>query len=227
MHAATGAYEQGNASLDKERGTNLDVAVEWKAGVDRLRVGAFYTRFSRFISLDASGEQVDEAGAVVADDDPEGVPLYRFSAVKARLHGIEVEGRKRLLERGGTLDGTVRFDLTRGTNRSTGEPLPRVAPWRVNLGLDAAHGPWTARLEVDHAARQSRVPATDEATDRYTIVNLSLTQRFDLGGSDAIGFIKLTNLGDERAFSATSIQTIRGLSPLPGRAVKVGLRISF
>ena len=227
VHAATGTYEQGDASLDKERGNNVDVALEWKTGVDVVRVGAFYTRFSRFISLDSSGQQVDESGAVVADDDPDGVPLYRFSAVKARLQGIEIEGRKRLFDRVGTLDATVRFDVTRGTNRTTGEPLPRVAPWRMNIGLDASHGPRTARLEVDHSARQSRVPATDEATDRYTLVNLLLSQRFELGASDAIGFIKLTNLGDELAFSATSIQTIRGLSPLPGRAVKVGLRIDF
>ncbi|OYT99273.1 MAG: membrane receptor protein [Burkholderiales bacterium PBB1] len=227
VHAATGSYEQGNTRLPTERGTNVDLAVQWKTDTDRLRVGTFYTRFSRFISLDASGDQVDESGAVVAAGTPESVPLYRFNAVRARLYGVEIEGRKRLAELPWQLDGTTQFDMTRGTNLSTGEPLPRIAPWRLKLGLDAARGPWTARIEADHAARQNRVPDTDRPTASYTLVNLSLSQRINVNQADAIWFVKLTNLGNERAYSASTIQTIRGLSPLPGRAVEVGMRVTF
>ena len=227
VHAATGAYERGNPALSKERAAHIDLALEWKTETDRLRLGVFNTRFSRFISLDASGDQVDEAGAVVSEGTPDSVPLYQFNAVRARLYGVEIEGRQRLAELPWRLDATGKFDATRATNRSTGEPLPRVAPWRLNLGLDASRGPWSARIEVDHSARQGRVPDTDTPTDRYTLVNLSLSQRFSLDAADAIWFVKLTNLGDELAYSASSIQTIRGLSPLPGRALKVGMRVTF
>ena len=227
VHAATAAYEQGNSRLPTERGTNVDLALQWKTETDQLRVGAFHTRFSRFISLDASGDHVDESGAVVAAGTPDSVPLYRFNAVRARLYGVEIEGRKRLADLPWQLDGTSQFDMTRGTNRSTGEPLPRIAPWRLKLGLDAARGPWTARVEADHAARQNRVPDTDRPTSSYTLVNLSLSQRISVNLADAIWFVKLTNLGNERAYSASTIQTIRGLSPLPGRAVQVGMRVTF
>ena len=227
VHAATGAYEQGNTALPTERGANIDLALQWKTETDQLRVGVFQTWFSRFISLDASGSKVDESGAVVADGTPNSVPLYRFNAVRARLVGVEIEGRKRLTELPWQLDATTKFDTTRATNRSTGEPLPRVAPWRLNLGLDAARGPWAARFEVDHSARQNRVPDTDRPTAGYTLVNLLLSQRISVNLADAIWFVKLTNLGNERAFSASTIQTIRGLSPLPGRAVEVGMRVSF
>lgn len=227
VHAATGAYEEGNTRLPTERGTNVDLALQWKTETDQLRLGTFYTRFSRFISLDASGGQVDESGAAVADGTPDSVPLYRFNAVRARLYGVEIEGRKRLAELPWQLDGTTQFDMTRGTNLSTGEPLPRIAPWRLKLGLDAARGPWTARIEADHAARQNRVPDTDRATASYTLVNLSLSQRISVNRADAIWFVKLTNLGNERAYSASTIQTIRSLSPLPGRAVELGLRVTF
>ena len=227
VHAATAAYELGDVALKKERGGNIDLALQWKTETDLLRVGGFYSRFSRFISLEATGDQVDETGAVVPDGTPDSVPLFEFNAVKARLHGVEIEGRKRLLDLPWTLDGTTRFDVTRATNRSTGEALPRIAPWRLNLGLDAARGPWAAHFEVDHAARQRRVPDTDTSTGSYTIVNLSLSQRFDVNQADAIWFVKLTNLGDERAFSATTTETLRGLSPLPGRAVQVGMRVTF
>jgi iron complex outermembrane receptor protein len=227
VHAATAAYEQGNSRLPTERGTNVDLALQWKTETDQLRVGAFYTRFSRFISLDASGEHVDESGAVVAAGTPDSVPLYRFNAVRARLYGVEIEGRKRLADLPWQLDGTSQFDMTRAANRSTGEPLPRIAPWRLKLGLDAARGPWTARIEADHAARQNRVPDTDRPTSSFTLVNLSLSQRISVNLADAMWYVKLTNLGNERAYSASTIETIRGLSPLPGRAVQVGMRVTF
>lgn len=227
VHAATGTYEQGDPSLSKERGGNMDLAIEWKNATDRVRAGFFVTRFSRFISLDATGEQVDDSGDPVPDGSPDSVPLYRFDEVKARMKGVEIEARKRLLERVATLDATVVFDWLRATNRTTGEPLPRIAPWRLSLGLDAEHGPWAARLETIYSARQARVPDTDQPTDGYTIVNASVSQRFSLGPTDALWFVKVTNLGNELAYSASSIQTIRGLSPVPGRAVMAGVRVTF
>ena len=105
-----------------------------------------------------------------------------------------------------------------------------MAPLRVSIGLDAASGPWSGRIDVDHAARQNRVPATDVATAGHTTVNLSLSRRFNLANlnnSDAVWFLKLGNLGDTLAYSASAIQTARDLSPLPGRSVKTGIRVAF
>ncbi len=227
VHAATAAFERGDSNLGKEKGMNLELALQWKSGSDHLRLGAFSTRFSRFISLEAAGTQ-DVTGA---DGQVETFPLYVFKPVRARLNGLEFEGRHRVAQgraqQPWTLDASGKLDLTRARNTDTGEPLPRVAPLRLNLGLDAANGPWGGRIEVDHNARQARVPATDTATAGYTIVNLSLTRRINLGDGDALWFVKLTNLGDTLAHSASSVQTIRSLAPLPGRGVKTGLRVTF
>ena len=224
LHAATGAFERGDASLQSERGNNVDLAVEWKSGTDHLRVGVFSARFSRFISLAATGADVavtDAAGNVST------YPEYAFKSVPARLHGFEIDGRRRLIDSAWTLDLSGKLDLTRATDSSTGEPLPRVAPMRLALGLDAGFGPWSARIELDHAARQSRVPANDTATASYSIVNLSLTRKFELAGSNALWFLKLGNVGNVLAYNASTIDTVRGLAPLPGRALKTGLRVSF
>ena len=59
------------------------------------------------------------------------------------------------------------------------------------------------------------------------MVNLSLSRRFNLASSDALWFLKLGNLGDALAYSASSIQTARDLSPLPGRSLKTGIRVAF
>lgn len=219
VHAATGAYERGDTTLNAERGNNVDVALEWKDGTNHLRLGAFSARFSRFIALEATGNDVTVDG--------EDVPEYAFRSVRARLNGIEIDGKQRLLDGPVALDLSGKLDLIRGSNLDTGEPLPRVAPLRALVGLDASHGLWGGRIELDHAARQNRVPATDVPTAGYTLVNLSLTRRFTLQGSDGLWFVQLANAGNELAYNAASVQTVRDLSPLPGRALKTGVRVSF
>jgi iron complex outermembrane receptor protein len=224
LHAATAAFERGDPTLAKERGTNLDLALQYKAGADHLRVGVFATRFSHFISLEATGNSVpvtDDTGTTT------NFAEFAFRDVRARMHGIEIEGQHRFVERPWTLDATGKLDLTHATNADTGEALPRVAPLRLLVGLDASQGEWGGRIEVDHAARQGRVPSTDTPTQGYTLVNASLTRRFTLGNSDGLWFLKLGNIGNTLAYSASTVQTVRDLSPLPGRSLKTGVRLNF
>ncbi len=224
VHAATAAYERGDPTLQPERGTNLDVALQWKGADSDLRIGAYAARFRRFISLEASGAAID-----LPDEDGgmESFPEYVFRPVRARLWGAELEGRHRLRAGAWAFVLSGRLDLTRATNADTGQPLPRIAPLRAALAAEAQHGPWTARAEIDHAARQSRVPAGDTATAGYTLANLSLRRRFRAGAADGLWFIRADNIGNVLAYNASTVQTLRALSPLPGRALKTGVRLDF
>jgi len=67
----------------------------------------------------------------------------------------------------------------------------------------------------------------DSATAGYTLVNLSLVRHFNLGRADAMAFAKLGNAADKLAYNASTIQTIRGLSPVAGRALQFGMRVAF
>jgi iron complex outermembrane receptor protein len=80
---------------------------------------------------------------------------------------------------------------------------------------------------VNHNGRQSRVPAVDSSTPASTLVDVSLSWRTRLGGSDALWFARLGNLGNERAYNATTNENVRRLSPLPARALSAGLRVGF
>ncbi|HSI59362.1 MAG TPA: TonB-dependent receptor [Ideonella sp.] len=224
VHVATGAYERGDTSLGLEKSVHADLGLAWKAGADSFKANLFTMRFDRFISLEASGADIAVTGE---DGAPEAVPEYVFRAVPARLWGVEIEGRKRLLDGAWQVDASAGLDLTRGVDRQTGQALPRIAPMRVSLGLEAAQGPWRMGAGVKRASAQERVPANDEPTAGYTLLNLWLTRETKLGPADALWFLKLENLGDELAYSAGSIATIRGLSPLPGRSASAGLRVSF
>ena len=224
MHAATGTFELGDPTLATERGNNTDLAVEWKSATDQLRIGAYSARFSRFIALEATGNDVAKNAN---DGSTLTFPEYAFRSVGAKLHGIEIDGRHRLLASPWTLDLSGKLDLTRARNVSTGEPLPRIPPMRVRLGLDAGAGPWAGRIEFEHAAAQDRVPATDSRTAGYNLLNLALSRQFAWGTRRALWFVKLNNATDKLAYNASTIETVRGLAPLPGRSVKTGVRVDF
>lgn len=219
LHVATGAYEAGNPDMGIEKGSNLDLAIAWKDGAHRFKVGAFGSDFSNYIALLGTGQEVHT--------DEGSVPVYQFTSVPARLYGMELEGSWRLLDKGQTLDLDGKLDLMRATNEASGQPLPRIPPTRVTLGLNWSLGDWTARAEAVHAAAQNRVPADDPATPAYTLVNLAASWALRMRGADGLLFLRLNNVGNQLGYNATTIATVRPLAPLPGRGLMVGLRLNF
>jgi len=219
LHVATGAYEVGNPDMAIEKGSNLDVAVQWKAGAHRAKAGVFYSDFSNYIALLGTGQEE------ITDEGP--VPVYAFSGVPAKLYGLEVEGTWRVLDSTQQVDLDGKFDLMRATNEAAGQPLPRIPPARLTAGINWALGDWAARAEVVYAAAQDRVPADDPATPSYTLVNLALSYKLRVTGADGFFFLRLSNAGNELAYNATSIATVRPLAPLPGRGLMGGVRLKF
>jgi iron complex outermembrane recepter protein len=70
------------------------------------------------------------------------------------------------------------------------------------------------------------VPATDSTTPGWTL--LDLWAAGDLPFATASSwFARVGNVTDKVATNAASIATVRGLSPLAGRALTVGLRTRF
>ncbi len=221
VHAATSAYERGDPQQQPERGRNLDLALAWREGPDRVKAGVFASRFSNYIALAATGEPD------FVDDGGDSFPVYAFRGVPARLHGVEVEALWRVLSGPRTVDVDARLDMVRGTDGRSGIPLPRLPPLRATLGLNVAQGPWSARAEVQHANAQNRVAADDPATPGWTMVHLWVSRAVSLGGADGLLYAKLQNLGDTLATNAGTVATVRPLAPLPARALAVGLRVSF
>jgi iron complex outermembrane receptor protein len=223
VHVATAAFERGDAALATERSRHTELGLAWTSGPHKLDVQWFTTRFSNYIALDATG--VDITIPAANPGDPDAVfPEYAFRAVRAKLSGFELEGRARLLS-GGPLALDLAFTLDRvvGDNLDAGEPLPRIAPMRGRLSLEASQGGLRGGLAVRHAARQDRVPSTDTATPGNTMLDLWAGIALPLPG-EASAYAKVGNVTDRLGFNATSIATMRGLAPLPGRAFSAGLR---
>lgn len=242
-HGATGAYEAGNPSFGKERSTAIDLAMQWKEGASSARVGIFAQKFGNYISLRRTGLDRDADGngngvGVTACADGTSVesgctakllPEFRYSAISARFAGFEIEGKQRLIDGLYTVDVEAKADYTRADDRTNHEPIPRVAPLRVTGGLVWAMGDWGARVEAQNVAKQNRFSSDDigGSTGGYTFINAAATYGFKMDRIGGTVFLRGTNLTDRKAFNASSVDTIRGLAPLPGRGVKAGVQVNF
>ena len=243
-HLATKSYEVGDPTLTKERATQLDVGAAWKSGANAFAVSAYVSRFKNFVGLiqspgvsrnaaDGEVNPVDDplnpgfSQATGADLDP--LNEFRYQQVRARFVGMEANGTVRLIEGASNLDLVLRGDLVRAKNLSSGQPLPRIAPYRIGATLKHTSGPLGASIGFDHSGAQNRVPAGDQATAAYTLWNAAVSYAVKTRRANLLWYARLDNLTNRLAYSATSVltTTVFPNAPLPGRSLKVGLQASF
>lgn len=234
-HIATAAWETGNSALGLEKSNSLDVGIAFKQGAHKFALNAYASQFSNFIGLEATGNTRSADGELNPSEG--GLTDTVYSGVRARFTGFEASGTVRLLGTGGlaettgqSLDLDLRADAVRGTNVSTGQALPRIAPMRLGATLVWGSGPWGARLGFDHAMAQNRVPDVGQrATEAYTLWNAALTYKSKQSGADLLWYARIDNITDTLAYSATSVLTTTAFpkAPLPGRSLKVGLQVNF
>ena len=228
MHHATETYEKGNADNKKEKGTTLELGMKFKTPTTRANFGAYVTEFSNFIGL-TQGGYVDELDGSPSDSD-NGVPKYNFQGIKARLYGLEVDGRftlaSGLFGKASQLNMDWKADYVRGENRSTGVALPRISPLRLSSALVYSEGKYSSQVDVQYSARQNRYADDLGATPSYTIFGLGASYKTAVTGmKSAYLFMRVDNLTDVEARNASSV--LRDMAPAGARAIKVGLRGNF
>ena len=219
VHAATATFERGDTAQRLEQGRHGELGLHWQGSGRQVQLQVFRSDFGRYIALLPTGEPD------FVNDDGEAFPVYAFRAVPARLQGWELQATQRLWQQGTrALDLEAQWDGVRADHRATGEPLPRIAPQRFKLGLAWQGAAWRWQGEVVRAQAQTRVPSDDAVTPGWTQLNVAGSYRWRWQGQDALLFLRLNNLGNALAYSASSTVTVRGLAPLPGRSASVGLR---
>jgi iron complex outermembrane recepter protein len=216
-HIATGLFEVGNVDQKLERSTAFDVALRKRTGFVTGSVGAFAHRFSNFIGLFPTGNIEPSSGLAEAV----------FRGVQANLRGAEASLRFHLVE---DVQHTLHFDLggdlTRATDATTGQPLPRIAPMRLLAGVFWRADRTSVRLDVTQAAQQDRVTANELPSDGYTLINLGATYALPVSTFGRLElFVKGTNLANDEIRVHTS--TLKDIAPLGRRAVMVGVTGTF
>jgi iron complex outermembrane receptor protein len=233
-HVATGTFEVGDDDLGTEDSLSLDLSVRKRTGRVTGSVSGFYYRFNDFISSQPTG----------AVDPADSLPIYAYQPIGANFFGGEIETTFHLLEPveappvtdaksakqlvtpdDQRLDLILRADYVHAEDRNSGEPIPRIPPFRASLALDYEKGPFDARLEGQYASSQHRHAEYELPTDGYFLVNASLSYDLKIGGVNSTVFVKGTNLTNEEARQSTSF--LKDIAPLAGRGVVAGLRCEF
>lgn len=213
-HVATGQFEVGNPNFDVERSNGIDAQLRWKNGQNSFSVGAYYTRFSNFIGLFNTGNDVEvEPG--------EFLPEAQFSQVPATFKGLEAEGKFALTDQ---LNWLVRGDYVHAKETRTNEYLPRISPLRLGTGLQYALNGFSARVDVLRAFNQNNTADNELATDGYTNVSAMLAYKLPTKYNVEL-FAKANNLLNDEIREHASF--LKDIAPAGERSLLVGMRADF
>jgi outer membrane receptor protein involved in Fe transport len=209
-------YEIGDATLDPETSLNLDGSVRWSGARAHAEVAGFRNRIDDFIFVAPTGQKQGT------------LDVFRYDHALATLTGAELSADvdpTHLL----TLRG--KYDMVRGTNEDSDQPLPLVPPGRTTLEAEL-HGAglgWADRahagVDVEINQEQKRLNEFDIRTDGYALLGLDagIARHF---GSHPVRFdVRVRNLTDKAYKSFLS--RYKGFALDPGRNILLRLSAEF
>ncbi len=220
-HVATGQYELGDRNLKKERSNGVDAQIRWKDAKNSFSVGAYYTRFNRFLGLLDTGNTRDANGSVDSTPVASNSSEAQFSAFAASFKGLDAEGKFNLVD---YWDLSLRGDYVRASNLDNKAALPRITPLRLGAGLNYQKNALGARLNVTQAFKQNHTAENELPTAGYTDVSAMATYKLPSKLNVEL-FAKANNLLNQEIREHTSF--LKDLSPAGERSVLIGLRADF
>jgi iron complex outermembrane receptor protein len=214
-HEATGIFEIGNSNFQTEKSVSLELAVRAKSIRDELRIGGYHQQYSNFIALLPTGGQQD------------GLDVYQFGAVRARIFGVEAEYRHQMAGRwlDGNWDFEFKADAMRGLNLSTHDSLPRMIPVRGTFGVNYKQQNFSADLELQRNEGQSLLAANESATRGFTFLNAGAEVPVSTGFGVFRASLRANNLFNVDGRNHVSF--LKDLAPLPGRNFVLALEAAI
>jgi iron complex outermembrane recepter protein len=240
-HDATFQFIIGDPNLDVEINRSVDLSLRKTAGIVTGFISGFYTSYDGFIDFTPTGEIED--GLQVFIYTPKKATFYGGEA-RADFHLLplsitkvreqsDAKSVKNVITGGEETSQTnpndlylrIQADYVHAEDADTGEPLPRITPFRYGASLNYESEHWTASIEGQRVNDQNRVAQFETTTAGYTFLNVSLGYKFQWGRTYNYLYVRGTNLTDEEGRDHLSF--LKEVMPLPGRGVTVGLRTTF
>jgi iron complex outermembrane receptor protein len=216
VHAATGQYIVGNASIKNEVSNGIDFNIKRKDSNNTTSISAYYNYFNSYIGSFNTGRNVADDG--ISD----GIfAKAEFRSVKASFKGIELESKQLVTD---NLTANIRTEYVIAKNEDTGAYLPRVAPLKMGIGSTYQKERYSLNINLLHAFAQNKLSANELKTDAYTNLSLLATYQIPVKYNIEL-FTKANNLLNEDIRDATSY--IKDIAPQGGRSIMFGLRGDF
>jgi iron complex outermembrane receptor protein len=239
-HDATFQFIIGDPNLDVEINRTVDLNLRKTAGRVTGFISGFYTSYDGFIDFTPTG--VFDEGLQVFIYTPKNATFYGgegrvdFHLLPLSLTKISeqpdsksvknvITGGEQIVEKNpNDLFLRLQADYVHAED-SSGEPLPRITPFRYGVSLNYESKHWTASIEGWLVDSQNRVAQFETTTPNYAFFNVSAGYKFQAWRTNNYLYVRATNLLD--AEGRDHLSFLKEVFPLPGRGVVVGLRSTF
>lgn len=213
-HIATRAYEIGDPDLGKESSLGLDLSLRLDSARWHGKLNLFVNDFADYIYEDFTGEETD------------GLAVVQYSQADARFWGAEFEAHLEIIHAEPRhLDLELSGDFVRAELTGPGTPLPRIPPARYGVGMHYHDDRATALVELRGVLEQDRVTEQELPTDGYLFLNASFGYRLFAGATVWDLRLAANNLTD--AEGRNHVSFLKDVAPLPGRDVRLSVRVAF
>jgi iron complex outermembrane recepter protein len=230
VHAGNFAFEIGNPDLGAERGIGFDVSLRARSHRLHGELTYFHNSISNFIFRNP----LDDAAVLARTDefnsrfgasgpiDPEDFPVVEYVGADSVLHGIEAHAD---IDLSHGLIAEVTYDFVRGELQDSGDPLPRIPPYRVIGGLRYQRDAFQVGGSVTYAGDQTRVFGAETPTEGYTLLKLFGSYSFMAGAVTNTITARLDNAANERYFN--HLNYLKDVLAEQGRNFKLLYSVGF
>jgi iron complex outermembrane recepter protein len=239
-HDATFQFIIGDPNLNVEINRTVDLSLRRTAGRVTGFISGYYTNYDGFVDFTANGQTEDN------------LPVYIYTPKNATFYGGEgrvdfhllplnitranepsdsksvknvvMGGEETTQKNPNDLYLRLQADYVHAED-SSGEPLPRITPFRYGISLNYESEHWLASIEGWRVDAQNSVAEFETPTPGYTFLNASIGYKFQWARTYNYLYVRGTNLLDAEARDHLSF--LKEVMPLPGRGVVVGWRTTF
>ena len=237
-HPGNFAFEIGNPELGAEHAIGTDVALRWRGARSSGEIGYFRNsisdylfrspltpaqiraRRSEFVSRFPRGNTAERITENLASDEP--FPFIEYVAADSVLQGLEFHTDFAVVP---ALVLEASADYVRGELKDSGDPLPRIPPFRLVGGLRYQNNALQLGGSVTAVAKQDRVFDEEAPTGGYQLLKLYISYSFPTAGAASTLTFRIDNVTDERYRNHLSF--LKELTPEVGRNVKFVYSLKF
>lgn len=209
-HPGNLAFEIGNPDLEAEHALGFDLSLRGRGERFEAELTFFRNDINNYIFREPTGE--------VRDD----FPVVKNVGADSVLLGVEAHGDVQL-GRGFTVEMT--YDWVQGELKASGEPLPRIPPFRVLGGLTYQKNAFQAGASVQAVSEQARVYGDETPTAGYVTAKAFASYSFQAGGVLHTMTARLDNATDK--LYRNHLNYLKDLLPEVGRSFKVVYAMGF
>ena len=226
IHHGSFRHEQGNPSLDTEKGFVVDGKVQFTKTNWAISFNPYLYYFSNYIFLQPSGR---------FSPLPHGGQIYNFTQSEAVLSGVELSVEKTFLEKWNAyavFEYLYNQQLTKDSSRNY--PLPFSPPingfFELRYDVLSQTNKVIEELSVGAnttlALAQDRIAQNEEPTDGYVLFGAQLTSKVHVQKFRAEVTLRASNIFNTRYFNHTNFYRALEI-PEMGRNIQLLIKIPF